>query len=112
MSDEQKETQVSNFSEKLTKDMSTEFSRLFADNRSADTTEFSNLTDSIKELSKGMNLSQKETDGMYNISEFVEHLNTCENDNCTMHQSVDNLSNNNYMKGFLLGAKFGKQKRS
>ena len=112
MSDIEKENKLSNFSDKLTKDLSSEFGKLLAENQSADKSEFSDIKSSINELSKGMNLSQKETDGMYNISEFIEHLNTCENDNCSMHQSVDTLNNNNYMKGFLLGAKFGKEKRS
>ena len=112
MSDEQKYEKVSNFSEKLKTDLTTEFGKLLAENKSADHNEFTSIKSSINELSKGMNLSQKETDGMYNVSEFVEHLNTCENDNCTMHESLDVKNNDNYMKGFLLGAKFGKQKRS
>ena len=74
--------------------------------------EFSSLKGSINKLSSKMDLTQKEREGMFGISEFVEHLNTCENDECEIHKTQNTLNNNNYMKGFLLGAKFGKQKRS
>tara|TARA_R110000751_G_scaffold197644_1_gene302680 strand:+ start:623 stop:916 length:294 start_codon:yes stop_codon:yes gene_type:complete len=74
--------------------------------------EFSTLKGSINEISERMNLTQKESEGMSSVSEFVEHLNTCDNDNCEIHKAQDTANNNNYMKGFLLGAKFGKQKRS
>jgi len=74
--------------------------------------EFSTIKGSINELSKNMNLNTKESEGMTSVSEFVEHLNTCENDECEIHQAQNTANNNNYMKGFLLGAKFGKQKRS
>ena len=74
--------------------------------------EFSTIKGSINDLSKNMNLNTKETEGMTSVSEFVEHLNTCENDECEIHQAQNTANNNNYMKGFLLGAKFGKQKRS
>jgi len=74
--------------------------------------EFSTIKGSINELSKNMNLNKKESEGMTSVSEFVEHLNTCDNNECEIHQAQNNSNNNNYMKGFLLGAKFGKQKRS
>ena len=74
--------------------------------------EFSTLKGSINDIADKMNLSDKEKDGMTNVSEFVEHLNSCTNDNCEIHKAQNTLNNNNYMKGFLLGAKFGKQKRS
>jgi len=74
--------------------------------------EFSTLKGSINDIADKMNLSDKEKDGMTNVSEFVEHLNSCTNDNCEIHKAQSTLNNNNYMKGFLLGAKFGKQKRS
>ncbi len=73
--------------------------------------EFSTLKGSINDIADKMNLSDKEKDGMANVSEFVEHLNSCTNDNCEIHKAQNTLNNNNYMKGFLLGAKFGKQKR-
>jgi hypothetical protein len=74
--------------------------------------EFSTLKGSINDLSDKMSLTEKETDGMTKVSDFVEHLQTCENNNCEIHKAQNTLNNNNYMKGFLLGAKFGKQKRN
>lgn len=74
--------------------------------------EFSSIKGSINELADKMNLSEKEKEGMANVSEFVEHLDNCENENCEIHKSINTKQNNFYMKGFLLGAKFGKQKRS
>ena len=75
--------------------------------------EFSNeMKSSINDLSEKMDLTKKETDGLSNISDFVQHLNECDNPNCEIHKSINTTANNSYMKGFLLGAKFGKQKRN
>jgi len=75
--------------------------------------EFSNeMKSSINDLSEKMDLTKKETDGLTNISDFVQHLNECDNPNCEIHKSINTTANNSYMKGFLLGAKYGKQKRS
>ena len=49
---------------------------------------------------------------MTSVSDFVQHLDNCDNENCEIHKSISTTSNNSYMKGFLLGAKFGKQKRN
>ena len=73
--------------------------------------EFSSIKGTINDLADKMHLSPKEKDGMTNVSDFVEHLNNCDNPNCEIHKSINTTSNNSYMKGFLLGAKFGKQKR-
>ena len=73
--------------------------------------EFSSIKGTINDLADKMNLSPKEKDGMTNVSDFVEHLNNCDNPNCEIHKSINTKQNNSYMKGFLLGAKFGKQKR-
>ena len=73
--------------------------------------EFTGIKGSINNLADKMNLSPKEKDGMTNVSDFVEHLNNCDNPNCEIHKSINTKQNNSYMKGFLLGAKFGKQKR-
>ena len=88
------------------------FSELSATIKDGLLEEFSTIKGSINELSKNMNLNTKESEGMTSVSEFVENLNTCENDECEIHQAQNTANNNNYMKGFLLGAKFGKQKRS
>ena len=74
--------------------------------------EFTGIKGSINDLADKMNLSPKEKDGMTNVSDFVEHLNNCDNPNCEIHKSINTKQNNSYMKGFLLGAKFGKQKRN
>lgn len=75
--------------------------------------EFSNeMKSSINDLSEKMDLTKKETDGLTNISDFVQHLNECDNPNCEIHKSINTTANNSYMKGFLLGAKYGKQKRN
>ena len=74
--------------------------------------EFSTLKGSINELSEKMDLTQKEKDGMTSVSDFVEHLDNCDNDNCEIHKSINTKQNNSYMRGFLLGAKFGKQKKN
>ena len=74
--------------------------------------EFSTLKGSINELSEKMDLTQKEKEGMTSVSDFVEHLDNCDNDNCEIHKSINTKQNNSYMRGFLLGAKFGKQKKN
>jgi len=89
-----------------------DFSKLSLSLKDGLSEEFSTLKGTINDLSDKMNLSDKEKDGMTNVSEFVDHLNTCDNENCEIHKAQDTLNNNNYMKGFLLGAKFGKQKRN
>ena len=66
--------------------------------------EFSTIKGSINDLA--------EKDGMTSVSDFVEHLDNCDNENCEIHKSINTKQNNFYMKGFLLGAKFGKQKRN
>ena len=90
----------------------TDFAKLSTGLKEGLSEEFSTLKGTINDLSDKMNLSDKEKDGMTNVSEFVDHLNTCDNENCEIHKAQDTLNNNNYMKGFLLGAKFGKQKRN
>jgi RNA recognition motif-containing protein len=89
-----------------------DFSKLSDSLKKGLSDEFSTLKGSINDISEKMDLTQKETDGMTNVSEFVDHLNTCDNNNCEIHKAQNTLNNNNYMKGFLLGAKFGKQKRN
>tara|TARA_R110002051_G_scaffold76971_1_gene140403 strand:+ start:251 stop:538 length:288 start_codon:yes stop_codon:yes gene_type:complete len=74
--------------------------------------EFSSMKGVINNLADKMDLSDKEKDGMSTVSDFVEHLESCDNDNCEIHKSINTKTNNYYMKGFLLGAKFGKQKRN
>lgn len=74
--------------------------------------EFSTIKGSINDLADKMDLTQKEKDGMSSVSDFVEHLDNCDNENCEIHKSINTKQNNFYMKGFLLGAKFGKQKRN
>ena len=74
--------------------------------------EFSTLKGSINELSDKMDLTQKEKDGMSSVSDFIEHLDNCDNENCEIHKSINTKQNNSYMRGFLLGAKFGKQKKN
>ena len=75
--------------------------------------EFHNdMESSINALSEKMDLTQKEKDGMSSVSDFIQHLNDCDNPNCEIHKSINTTANNSYMKGFLLGAKYGKQKRS
>jgi len=74
--------------------------------------EFSTIKGSINDLADKMDLTQKEKDGMTSVSDFVEHLDNCDNENCEIHKSINTKQNNFYMKGFLLGAKFGKQKRN
>ena len=74
--------------------------------------EFGALKGSINDLADKMDLSEKEKNGMSTVSDFVEHLESCDNENCEIHKSINTKTNNYYMKGFLLGAKFGKQKRN
>ena len=91
--------------EKVFSDMTASLKAGFSD-------EFSTLKGSINELSDKMDLTQKEKDGMSSVSDFIEHLDNCDNEDCEIHKSINTTSNNFYMKGFLLGAKFGKQKRN
>lgn len=75
--------------------------------------EFSNdMKSSINALSEKLDLTQQEKEGMTSVSDFIQHLNDCDNPDCEIHKSINTTANNSYMKGFLLGAKFGKQKRN
>ena len=70
------------------------------------------ITDNFKTLTD--NLPKTEViDESDSLEDFADHLNTCDNSdgNCEVHKSINKTTNNSYMKGFLLGAKFGKQKR-
>ena len=72
-----------------------------------------NITDNFKILTD--NLPKTETvDKPDTVEDFADHLNTCDNSdgNCEIHKSISKTTNNSYLKGFLLGAKFGKQKRN
>lgn len=74
--------------------------------------DFTGLKTSMTDIKETLNLSKTESEGLTNVADFVEHLNSCDNPNCEIHKSINTTSNNAYMKGFLLGAKFGKQKRN
>jgi len=92
--------------------MSDEYDKITISLKEGLSDEFSTLKGSINELSDKMDLSDKEKDGMTNVSDFVQHLDNCDNENCEIHKSINTTSNNSYMRGFLLGAKFGKQKKN
>ena len=75
--------------------------------------EFSSNFDELKsELNnlKG-SLNQEEKNEVDTVEDFVDHLNTCSNDNCEIHKAKNTFGNQQYMKGFLLGAKYGKAKK-
>lgn len=74
--------------------------------------DFTSLKTDMSEIKQNFNLSQNESEELTNVADFVEHLDSCDNPNCEIHKSINTTSNNAYMKGFLLGAKFGKQKRN
>ena len=74
--------------------------------------DFTSLKTDMSEIKQNFNLSQNESEELTNVTDFVEHLDSCDNPNCEIHKSINTTSNNAYMKGFLLGAKFGKQKRN
>ena len=92
--------------------MSDEYEKMTTSLKDGLSDEFSVLKGSINDLADKMNLTEKEKDGMTSVSDFVQHLDNCDNENCEIHKSISTTSNNSYMKGFLLGAKFGKQKRN
>jgi len=75
--------------------------------------EFSSNFDELKsELNKfKTNLNKKEKQEVDSIEDFVNHLNSCENDDCEIHKAKNTFGNQQYMKGFLLGAKYGKTKK-
>ena len=71
------------------------------------------ITDNFKTLTD--NLPKTEViDESDSLEDFADHLNTCDNSdgNCEVHKSISKTTNDSYLKGFLLGAKFGKQKRN
>jgi len=77
----------------------------------------SNFDDLGKSLKSGFdeikeNMTKDQKKEADSITDFVEHLNSCSNDNCEIHKAKNTFGNQMYMKGFLLGAKFGKKKRS
>jgi len=74
--------------------------------------DFTGLKTGMTNIQETLNLSKTESEGLTNVADFVEHLNSCDNPDCEIHKSISTTSNNAYMKGFLLGAKFGKQKRN
>jgi len=92
--------------------MSDEYDKITTSLKDGLSDEFGALKGSINDLADKMDLSDKEKDGMTNVSDFVHHLDNCDNENCEIHKSINTKQNNSYMRGFLLGAKFGKQKRN
>ena len=74
------------------------------------TTSFDGLKNQFEELKLGLNKDEKKD--VDTMADFVEHLNSCDNDDCDIHRAKNSHGNNMYMKGFVLGAKFGKAKRS
>jgi hypothetical protein len=96
----------------MSEEQETIFNKMTASVKEGLSDEFGTIKGSINELSDKMDLTDKEKDGMLNVSEYVEHLDNCDNENCEIHKSINTKQNNSYMRGFLLGAKFGKQKRN
>ena len=66
------------------------------------------LKQQISQLGSSFN---KKVNDMSTESEFIEHMNTCTNDNCEVHKAQNILANNAYLKGFVLGNKYGKHQR-
>ena len=56
--------------------------------------DFSGLKTGMNEIKENLNLSQTESEGLTNVADFVEHLNTCDNPNCEIHKSISTTSNN------------------
>ena len=71
------------------------------------------ITDNFKTLTDSLPKTEI-SDKPDTVEDFADHLNTCDNSdgNCEIHKSISKTTNNSYLKGFLLGAKFGKQKRN
>jgi len=71
------------------------------------------ITDNFKTLTDSLPKTEI-PDKPDTVEDFADHLNTCDNSdgNCEIHKSISKTTNNSYLKGFLLGAKFGKQKRN
>ena len=64
----------------------------------------------LKLSSMGDKEEPKET--TMNISEIIDHMGSCSDGSCGIHQSIKKSTDKSYMKGFVLGAKFGKKNRS
>ena len=71
------------------------------------------ITDNFKTLTDSLPKTEI-IDESDSLEDFADHLNTCDNSdgNCEVHKSISKTTNESYLKGFLLGAKFGKQKRN
>ena len=59
-----------------------------------------------------MDNNEKPKEVTMKISEIIDHMGSCSDGSCGIHQSIKKSTDKSYMKGFVLGAKFGKQKRN
>ena len=59
-----------------------------------------------------VNNEEKPKEVTMKISEIIDHMGSCSDGSCGIHQSIKKSTDKSYMKGFVLGAKFGKQKRN
>tara|TARA_R110002051_G_scaffold55674_4_gene103502 strand:- start:1991 stop:2314 length:324 start_codon:yes stop_codon:yes gene_type:complete len=59
-----------------------------------------------------MDNEEKPKEVTMKISEIIDHMGSCSDGSCGIHQSIKKSTDKSYMKGFVLGAKFGKQKRN
>ena len=59
-----------------------------------------------------MDNKEKPKEVTMKISEIIDHMGSCSDGSCGIHQSIKKSTDKSYMKGFVLGAKLGKQKRN
>ena len=59
-----------------------------------------------------INNEEKPKEVTMKISEIIDHMGSCSDGSCGIHQSIKKSTDKSYMKGFVLGAKLGKQKRN
>ena len=59
-----------------------------------------------------MDNKEKPKEVTMKISEIIDHMGSCSDGSCGIHQSIKKSTDQSYMKGFVLGTKLGKQKRN
>lgn len=75
-------------------------------------TENFDMTKLVQEIKqKGGFLTAKDIENIpqnpSQIKDFVEHMRSCNNDGCEIHNAMDEKEKGSMMRGFALGNKFG-----
>ena len=62
--------------------------------------ELKNIQDGLKQVE---NPTQEQQEDLHTVEEFLEHVDSCEKDDCEVHKKVDEGNKQWFLKGIALG---------